>query len=150
MDRTSPGAKVSRICREVQAQLPGLVDQTLPWWRRRLVELHARRCADCRAELERQRAVAAGLDQLGAATAAAAEAEAPPEGLLDTLLQQAERPGVRGRAAVPARGAVSGARPALSVALLVVGAAVGTAAGYATWRTARLLLARTAQGREGR
>lgn len=134
----------------MQAQLPGLVDHTLSWWRRRLVELHVRRCADCRAELERQRAVAAGLDQLGAATAVAAEAEAPPEGLLDTLLQQAERPGVRGRAAVPARGAVSGARPALSVALLVVGAVVGTAAGYATWRTARVLLARTAPGPPGR
>lgn len=128
---------MSRICREVQAQLPGVVDGTQSWWRRRLVALHVRRCADCGAELDRQRAVAAGLDELGAATAAAAEAEAPPEGLLDALLEQAERPGVRGRAAVPARGAVSGARPALSVALLIVGAAAGTAAGYASWRAAR-------------
>ena len=133
------GPTVSRICREVQAQLPAFVDGTLSWWRRRLVELHVRRCQDCKAELERQRAVAAGLNQLGAASAMA---EAPPEGLLDTLLEQAQRPGVRGRAAVPARGAVSGARPTLSVALLIVGAAAGTAAGYASWRAGRSVYGR--------
>lgn len=131
---------MSRICNEVQAQLPRLVDGTLPGWRRRLVALHLRRCDLCRAELERQRAVAAGLEELGAVAAAADEA--PPEGLLDTLLEQAERPGVRGRAAVPARGAVSGARPALSVLFLLVGAAAGTAAGYATWRSARAVRGR--------
>jgi anti-sigma factor RsiW len=134
---------VSRICREVQAQLPHLVDGTLPWWRRRLVELHIRRCEDCRTALEQQREVSAGLDELGVATAAAAAAtEAPPEGLLDALLEQAERPGIRGRAAVPARGAVSGARPALSVAFLVLGAVAGTAAGYASWRAARSIRGR--------
>ena len=136
---------MSRICQEVQAQLPGVVDGTLPRWRGRLVALHLRRCTDCRAELERQRAVAAGLSRLG--EAAADEAGAPPEGLLDLLLEQAERPGARGRAAVPARGAVSGARPALSVALLVVGAAAGTAAGYASWRGARALGRRFTAGR---
>ena len=130
---------VSRICREVQAQLPGFVDGTLSWWRRGLVRLHVRRCEECRAELERQRALTAGLSQLGAATAMP---ETPPEGLLDTLLEQAQHPGVRERAAVPARGAVSGARPALSVVLLVMGAAAGTAAGYASWRAARSIAGR--------
>jgi hypothetical protein len=71
----------------------------------------------------------------------------PPDGLLETLLEQAEQPGVRGRAAVPARGAVSGARPGLSVAFLIVGAAAGTAAGYATWRSARIVRRRLSQGR---
>ena len=141
--------RVSRICREVQAQLAGVVDGTLSWWRRRLVALHLRRCDDCRAELERQQALAAGLGDLGAVTAAAAGAEAPPEGLLDALLEQAEHPGVRGRAAVPARGAVSGARPALSVALLVMGAAAGTAAGYASWRAARSVRGRLSGRRSG-
>jgi hypothetical protein len=131
---------VSRICREVQAQLPGFVDGTLSWWRRSLVRLHVRRCEDCKAELERQRVVAAGLSQLGATVTAADQA--PPEGLLDTLLDQAQHPGVRGRAAVPARGAVSGARPALSVVLLVMGAAAGTAAGYASWHAARSISGR--------
>lgn len=130
----------SRICREVQAHLPGLVDETLPRWRRGLVRAHLRRCDNCAAELDRQRAVLAGLDDLEAAAAAAVEA--PPEGLLDALLEQADRPGMRGRAAVPVRGAVSGARPGLSAALLIVAAAAGTAAGYATWRGTRALLSR--------
>lgn len=131
---------MNRICREVQGQLPGLVTGTLPRWRRRLVGIHVRRCPGCGPELERQRAVVAGLTGLGAVAEAAVEP--PPDGLLETLLQQAEHPGVRGRAAVPARGAVSGARPGLSVALLVVGAAAGTAAGYATWRSARAVRGR--------
>lgn len=123
---------MNRICREVQAALPAYVDQTLPRWRRRLVSLHLRRCEDCRAALQAQEAVMAGLTRL-----AVTQDDPPPEGLLDALLTEAEHPGIRGRAAVPARGAVSGARPALSVALLVVGAAAGTAAGYAGWRGAR-------------
>ena len=131
---------MNRICREVQAQLPGLVAGTLPRWRRRLISIHVRRCPDCGPELERQRAVVAGLSGLGAV--AAAEAPAPPEGLLETLLEQADHSGLRGRAAVPARGAVSGARPGLSGALLVGGAAAGTAAGYATWRSARAVRGR--------
>ncbi|MPZ74427.1 MAG: hypothetical protein GEU74_14585 [Nitriliruptorales bacterium] len=134
----------SRICREVQAHLPGLVDGTLPRWRRGLVNAHLRRCDTCRAELERQRAVVAGLDDLEAATAAAIEE--PPEGLLDALLERAERPGVRGRAAVPVRGAVSGARPGLSVALLVAGALAGTAAGYVAWKGTRAILSRVRPG----
>ena len=130
----------SRICAEVQRYLPAHVAETLPRWRRRLVRAHLRRCTDCREELQRQQTVAAGLDQLGAA--AAALPDEPPAGLLDALLDQADRPGVRGRAAVPARGAVSGARPGLSIALLVAGAAAGTAAGYAGWRGARAIKGR--------
>jgi anti-sigma factor RsiW len=122
---------MSRICDEVQAQLPSYVDRTLPRLRRRLVGLHLRRCADCQAEFARQREVSSGLAAL------AGPAEVPPAGLLDSLLDNAARPGVKGRVAVPARGAVSGARPALSVALLVAGAAAGTGIGYAGWRGAR-------------
>lgn len=128
---------MSRICAEVEAHLPALVDGSLPGWRRRLVEVHLRRCAGCRAELERQRAVAAELQVLREATDAVEEP--PPDDLLDRLLDQAHDPGLRARAAGPARGAVSGARPALSVTLLVVGAAVGTGIGYAGWRLARAL-----------
>jgi anti-sigma factor RsiW len=127
-----------RIHREVQANLPGLVDGTLPRWRRRLVNMHLKRCDVCTSELVAQQAVVAGLDDLEVATAAAVDD--PPAGLLDALLEQADKPGVRGRAAVPVRGAVSGARPALSVALLLVAAAAGTAAGYATWKATRAML----------
>lgn len=129
---------MSRVCREVAAQLPGMVDGTLPRWRRRLVTAHLRRCERCNEELARQQEVARGLDQLGAA-AEATEPDAPPEGLLDALLDQADHPGVRGRVAGPARGAVSGARPGLSAVLLLAGAAAGTAVGYGTWRGARAL-----------
>jgi hypothetical protein len=136
----------SRICREVQAQLPDVVAGTVPRWRGALVRLHLRRCETCSAELGRQREVSAGLGELGAA--AAGDAGEPPEGLLEALLEQAGQPGVRGRAAIPARGAVSGARPALSVALLVAGAAAGTAVGFAGWRGARALRSRLG-GRAG-
>lgn len=122
---------MSRICTEVQAQLPAYVDRSLPRLRRRLVGLHLRRCADCQAAFARQREVSGGLAAL------AGGPEPPPDGLLTTLLEQAASPGVKGRVAVPVRGAVSGARPALSVALLVAGAAAGTGLGYAGWRGAR-------------
>jgi anti-sigma factor RsiW len=125
------GDRVSRICREVQQQLPAYVDRSLPRVRRRLVGLHLRRCTECQAEFARQRDVSGGLAALAGPSAA------PPEGLLTTLLDQAANPGVKGRVAVPARGAVSGARPALSVALLIAGAAAGTGLGYAGWRGAR-------------
>ena len=123
----------SRMCDEVQAQLPSYVDRSLSRVRRRLVGLHLRRCQDCQRAFSAERDLAAGLKVLSA------PAEEPPEGLLDELLAQAARPGVKGRAAVPARGAVSGARPALSVALLVAGAAAGTGVGYGTWKGVRRL-----------
>ena len=124
---------MSRLCTEVQAHLPGYVDRSLPRVRRRLVGLHLRRCADCQRAFSAERDLAAGLSVL------AAPAEAPPPGLLDELLAQAASPGLKGRAAVPARGAVSGARPGLSVALLVAGAAAGTGVGYAGWRGVKRL-----------
>lgn len=137
---------MNRICREVQGLLPRYVapaDEGLTRWRRRLVAMHLRRCPQCGAALRAQQAVSAGLEAL---TVPVGEADTPPEGLLDTLLDQARHPDLRARAAVPARGAVSGARPALSAALLVAGAAAGTAVGYAGWRGARAVRARLAPG----
>lgn len=136
---TGPLPGDNRVCRQVQALLPAVVAGSLPRWRRRLVALHLRRCVDCAAELEHQRTVAAALDEL--ATVEAADDD-PPQGLLDTLLDQAGQPGLRGRAAVPVRGAVSGARPGVAAALLVAGALAGTAAGYASWRGARAVRTR--------
>ena len=121
------------MCAEVQSQLPAYVDRSLPRVRRRLVGLHLRRCQECQRAFSAERDLTTGLKVLSS------PAEAPPEGLLDELLAQAARPGVKGRAAVPVRGAVSGARPALSVALLVAGAAAGTGVGYGTWRGVRRL-----------
>ena len=121
------------MCSEVQGQLPGYVGRSLPGGRRRLVGLHLRRCADCQRAFSAERDVTTGLRGL------AAPRETPPDGLLDALLASAAAPGVTARAAVPARGAISGARPGLSLALLVVGAAAGTGVGYAGWRGVRRL-----------
>ncbi|HVM26920.1 MAG TPA: zf-HC2 domain-containing protein [Mycobacteriales bacterium] len=135
----SDGRPLGRVCTEVQRHLPAHVRGELGRSRRRLVTLHTRGCGDCRTALERQLDVRRGLTALAPALDLPAE---PPAGLLDTLLASAASPGVAGRAAVPARGAVSGARPVLSLALLVAGAAVGTGAGYAGWRAVRRVGAR--------
>lgn len=127
---------MNRICDEVQRQLPAYLRRELSRPRRRLVAVHLRRCPDCRAERAAQERLHDGLAAL------AAPAEPPPDGLLEALLADASSPGVAGRAAVPARGAVSGARPALSLALLVAGAAVGTGAGWAGLRAGRTVAAR--------
>lgn len=125
-----------RFCRETRAQLPFLVNGELTGWGARVVRGHLRRCDDCRAELARQ-------EHLGGALAALRDSPPePPPGLLDDLLARAQGRTLRERAAVPARGAVSGARPALSVAFLTVGAAASTGVGYAVYRGARWALAR--------
>jgi anti-sigma factor RsiW len=118
-----------RVCQEVRAQLPAYVDRTLSKMRRKLVALHLRRCAACQAEFSLQRDLQAGLASL------AAQGETPPDGLLDALLAQSSSP----RGATPLRGAVSGAKPALSIALLLAGAASAAGAGYASWLSAKNL-----------
>ncbi len=127
---------VPRFCREARAQLPFLVSGELTGWGARVVRAHLKRCGDCSAELARQ-------EQLTTAFAAIRESRPePPPGLLDDLLHRARGGGLRQRAAVPARGAVSGARPAMSVAFLTVGAAASTGLGYAAYKGARWALSR--------
>ena len=116
-----------RVCQEVRVQLPAYVDRTLPRTRRKLVALHLRRCADCQAAFSAQRELHAGLASL------AEQGEAPPDGLLESLLEHSSSP----LGAAPMRGAVSGAKPALSVALLLAGAASAAGAGYASWLSAK-------------
>jgi len=125
-----------RFCRETQAQLPFLVSGELTGWGARVVRAHLKRCEDCRAEMTRQ-------EQLTSAFASMRESKPePPAGLLDNLLARAHGGSIREKAAVPARGAVSGARPALSVAFLTVGAAASTGVGYAVYKGARWALAK--------
>ncbi|MFN2539136.1 MAG: anti-sigma factor [Mycobacteriales bacterium] len=116
-----------RVCQEVQAQLPAYVEKTLSPFRRKLVALHLRRCAACQAEFSLQRDLHDGLRSL------ATSDDTPPEGLLESLLAQTDSP----RGAAQLRGAVSGARPVYSVALLLAGAAAGAGAGYASWLSAK-------------
>ena len=116
-----------KVCTEVRARLPAYVARRLDPVRRRLIALHVRRCAACQVEFSIQREVHDGLASL------TASADTPPDGLLESLLQNTSSP----RGAAPLRGAVSGARPVLSVALLVAGAAAGAGAGYASWLSAK-------------
>jgi predicted anti-sigma-YlaC factor YlaD len=125
-----------RFCRETQTQLPFLVSGELTGWPARVVRGHLKRCADCRAELERQEQLAGALQSLRSSP------PEPPPGFLDDLLAKTHRRGLRERAAVPARGAVSGARPAMSVAFLTVGAAASTGVGYAAYKGIRWALNR--------
>jgi predicted anti-sigma-YlaC factor YlaD len=132
--------KLPRFCREARALLPGMVSGELAGWPLHVVRAHLRRCADCSAELARQEQLATALTALRDAPVE------PPAGLLDDLLARADRRGVRERAAIPARGALSGARPGLSVAFLTVGAAASTGIGYGLWRGAKALRSRQADG----
>ncbi len=116
-----------KVCAEVRANLPSYVDGSLDLVRRRLLALHLRRCRECQTEFSIQREVHQGLASL------AAGGDNPPDGLLEQLLENAASP----RGAAPLRGAVSGARPALSVALLAAGAASAVGAGYVSWMSAK-------------
>jgi predicted anti-sigma-YlaC factor YlaD len=124
-------AHLPRFCRETRGQLPALLAGELSGWAARVVHRHLRRCTDCATERDRQQHVTTGLSQLKG------QSPVPPPELLAGLLEQARRPGLRGRAAVPARGAVSGARPELSLAFLTVGALATTGVGWAAWKTGR-------------
>jgi predicted anti-sigma-YlaC factor YlaD len=125
--------KLPRFCREARSQLPAMVSGELTGWPLHVVRAHLRRCTDCSAEVVRQEQLA------GALTALRDTHVEPPVGLLDDLLAQANRGSVRQRVAVPARGALSGARPELSVAFLTVGAIASTGIGYGLWRGARAI-----------
>ena len=124
-------AELPRFCREVQSQLPVLLAGEVTGWGARTMRRHLKRCPDCSRELERQQELTHSLAALRA------EPLAPPPHLLDNLLARVHKPSLRERAAVPARGAVSGARPELSVAFLTVGALASTGIGWAAWRGAR-------------
>jgi anti-sigma factor ChrR (cupin superfamily) len=130
-------AKLPRFCREARSQLPAIASGELSGWPLHVVRAHLRRCTDCAAELARQ-------EQLSGALTALRHAPVdPPPGLLDDLLARADRRGVRERAAIPARGALSGARPGLSVAFLTVGAVASTGIGYGIWRGTKALRGKT-------
>jgi anti-sigma factor RsiW len=135
------GDPTPRFCRETRSQLPFLVSGELSGWGARVVRAHVRRCSECAAELARQEQVGVALESLRTAR------PDPPPGLLDELLARANGGSLRERAAVPARGAVSGARPAMSVAFLTVGAAASTGVGYGLYKGARWALAHRRAGR---
>jgi hypothetical protein len=122
-----------RFCREARSQFPALSADELSGWALHVTRAHLRHCADCSAELARQAQLTAALATMRS------QPPEPPPGLLADLLARADQRSVRERAAVPARGALSGARPGLSIAFLTVGAAASTGVGYGIWRGVRAL-----------
>jgi anti-sigma factor RsiW len=133
-DQPDGDHETPRFCRETRTQLPFLRSGELSGWGAHVVRAHVRRCPDCATELARQEQVDTALASLRTSR------PEPPEGLLDELLARASGGSMRERAAIPARGAVSGARPAMSVAFLTVGAAASTGVGYAVYKGARWAL----------
>ena len=129
-------AAKSWLCRETQAQLPALTAGELHGLGERAVRKHVDRCSDCADALARQTEVHAGLSAMRTSTVA------PPEGLLEDLLAVTSKKGLRGKAAVPARGAVSGARPGMSVAFVAAGLVAGTGVGWAAVKGGRAVLRR--------
>jgi predicted anti-sigma-YlaC factor YlaD len=139
-NRSVGDAHLPRFCRETQSQLPALAAGELSGWPLHVVRSHLKRCPDCATEQLRQEQVSSALASLKD------QPPAPPPGLLDDLLARADRRSVRERAAVPARGAVSGARPGLSIAFLTVGAAASTGIGYGVYRSVKMLRGRRSPG----
>lgn len=131
-----------RRCDRFQRHLPAYVTDNLSSPRRRLVARHLRRCDECIAEESRQRLVAADLQRLSDAAENSLAAIAPPDDLLGAILKDAGDPGLRGRAAVPVRGAVSGARPGLTAVLVVTVLSLAAAAAWAGWRLGRVWASR--------
>lgn len=129
-------------CRRVQTHLPRVVSGEASRLRRRLVDRHlVGGCEACVAEHARQVEVDTRLRDLVPVVEAAVADEEPPEWLLGSLLAQAEDPGLRARAAAPMRGAVSGARPELTVAAVVLSLAVAGGIAWAGWRLGRAVAA---------
>lgn len=124
------------LCRETQAQLPSMIAGELHGLGERAVRKHVERCTECADAMARQVSVHAGLQALRGSTVA------PPEGLLDDLLAVTAKKGLRGKAAVPARGAVSGARPAMSAAFVAAGLVASTGIGWAAVKGGRAVLSR--------
>lgn len=124
------------LCRETQAQLPAMLAGELHGLGERAVRKHVERCTECADAMARQASVHAGLQALRGSTVA------PPEGLLDDLLAVTAKKGLRGKAAVPARGAVSGARPGMSVAFVAAGLVASTGIGWAAVKGGRAVLGR--------
>lgn len=110
---------IPKICREVRELGPDAAPMA-----RRVADSHLEQCTDCREALASP--LASGLQDPDV-----------PEGLLEDVLSASELTGVRGKLVGPARGAVSGAKPQLTAAVIVTGALAGTGVAWGTVRGVR-------------
>ncbi|MCA1824204.1 MAG: anti-sigma factor [Mycobacteriales bacterium] len=122
---------VPAACAAVRLDLPGLDGHELTT--RRVTELrdHLAGCVECSELAASYRAVRRTLAELHDMPVA------PPPALLDSLLDRVSAPGVRERAAVLGRGAISGARPKVVAAGAGIGALAAAGLGFAAWRVVR-------------
>jgi anti-sigma factor RsiW len=127
---TSPAPLPPR-CASTRADLPGLDGHELSTRRATELRTHLADCPDCAALAASYRSVRRTLADLQHVAAA------PPEGLLDSILDRTAAPSVREKAAVLGRGAVSGARPKVIAAGAGLGAVATVGAGFLAWRALR-------------
>jgi anti-sigma factor RsiW len=128
---TRPDLPGTTACSGVRTDLPGLDGHELSTRRATEVRAHLADCPDCAAEAASYRAMRRTLAELRDVPLT------PPGGLLDQLLDRAASPGVVERAAVVARGAVSGSRPRVVAAGVGLGAVAAGGLSLLAWRTVR-------------
>lgn len=127
---TAPAALPPR-CASTRTDLPGLDGHELSTRRATELRAHLAECAECAALASSFRTVRRTLADLHHVSAA------PPEGLLDSILDRTGAPNVVEKAAVLGRGAVSGARPKVIAAGAGIGAVATLGAGLLAWRALR-------------
>lgn len=118
-------------CASTRADLPGLDGHELSTRRATELRTHLAECAECAELAGSYRSVRRTLADLHHVAAA------PPEGLLDAILDRTSAPTVREKAAVLGRGAVSGTRPKVIAAGAGIGAVATVGAGLLAWRALR-------------
>lgn len=118
-------------CAAARTDLPGLDGHEISTRRASEVRAHLATCTECAELATSYRSLRRTLSDLATLPAA------PPEGLLDALLDRAASVTPRERVAVLGRGAVSGARPRLVAAGAGVGAVAAAGVGVLAWRALR-------------
>jgi anti-sigma factor RsiW len=131
MSAKHPTPALPPRCASTRADLPGLDGHELSTRRATELRAHLAECAECAELASSFRSVRRTLADLHHVSAA------PPEGLLESILERAEAPSVREKAAVLGRGAVSGARPKVIAAGAGLGAVATVGAGLVAWRVLR-------------
>ena len=131
MSARRPDTTVPARCASTRADLPGLDGHELSTRRATELRAHLAECPDCAEMAASFRSVRRTLADLHHVSAA------PPEGLLEAILDRTTAPSVREKAAVLGRGAVSGARPTVIAAGAGIGAVGMMGAGFVAWRVLR-------------
>ena len=125
-----PAALPAR-CAATRADLPGLDGHELSTRRATELRAHLAECPDCAELASSYRSVRRTLADLHHLSAA------PPDGLLESILDRAAAPRPHEKAAVLGRGVVSGARPKVIAAGAGIGAVATVGAGFMAWRALR-------------